>query len=384
MVRASRKLTESKDIYGMPDLYSGNPIKDDIIELVQRYYLDDDLDCTRQSPNKNDVMNVKIDGVKEKKIKRFLTRSIKEVYDLLKEQNPKVSISRSKFYQLRPKWVLLQPFNNSCLCVYCANFDLMVTALNNVLKTSKSEFAALKKKLLSMIVCSTENDSCVLRECSTCQGKVITEDHFQIEEDLVCDEITYAIWDKNDLVNKTCTFEVYTKELNTIVNTMSKHVRMKELQQQEIKLEKEVGLSSTNRIISHGDFAENWAIIQQDAIQGYHWTNTQISIFTSVCYIGKTTASFGIISNDRKHDAAFALAAMDLITKECIKLAKDKIDEITVISDDASSHFKNRFQFHEFGIGFHFTKWLFSATGHGKGACDGIGGLLKHYATIHN
>jgi len=29
-------------------------------------------------------------------------------------------------------------------------------------------------------------------------------------------------------------------------------------------------------------------------------------------------------------------------------------------------------------------KWLFSATGHGKGAVDGIGGLLKHYATLHN
>jgi len=26
-------------------------------------------------------------------------------------------------------------------------------------------------------------------------------------------------------------------------------------------------------------------------------------------------------------------------------------------------------------------KWLFSATGHGKGPCDGIGGLVKHFAS---
>lgn len=26
----------------------------------------------------------------------------------------------------------------------------------------------------------------------------------------------------------------------------------------------------------------------------------------------------------------------------------------------------------------------FFSTGHGKGACDGIGGIVKHYATIHN
>ena len=27
---------------------------------------------------------------------------------------------------------------------------------------------------------------------------------------------------------------------------------------------------------------------------------------------------------------------------------------------------------------------MFSATGHGKGACDGVGGLVKHYASDHN
>ena len=91
-------------------------MKTEVIELVERYYLDDDLDCSRQSPNKNDVMNVKINGIIEKKIKRFLTRNIKEICDLIMKQNPKVTISRSKIYQLRLKWVLIQPLNNYCLC----------------------------------------------------------------------------------------------------------------------------------------------------------------------------------------------------------------------------------------------------------------------------
>ena len=56
------------------------------------------------------------------------------------------------------------------------------------------------------------------------------------------------------------------EEVNSCVNTMSKHRRMKELRQREIRSEKDDGLSGKNRLILPGDFAENWAIIQQDAI----------------------------------------------------------------------------------------------------------------------
>ena len=52
------------------------------------------------------------------------------------------------------------------------------------------------------------------------------------------------------------------------------------------------------------------------------------------------------MSDDRKHDSAFALAAMKLITNECMKLTADGKNDITIISDGAASHFKNRFQFY--------------------------------------
>ena len=63
MIRASQKLVKSKGLYEKLDPYSGNPVKTEVIKLVERYYLDDDLDCSRQSSNKNDVMNVKINRV---------------------------------------------------------------------------------------------------------------------------------------------------------------------------------------------------------------------------------------------------------------------------------------------------------------------------------
>ena len=60
------------------------------------------------------------------------------------------------------------------------------------------------------------------------------------------------------------------------------------------------------------------------------------------------------------------------------------IKKITIVSDGAASHFKNRFQLDELKRAPCDIKWLFSATGHGKGAVDGVGGLIKHYATSHN
>ena len=116
------------------------------------------------------------------------------------------------------------------------------------------------------------------------------------------------------------------------------------------------GLSSKNRLILHGDLAENWAIIQQDVIQGYHWNNTQISIFTSMCIVGRIAMSFGIVSDDRKHDSAFALEAMKLITDECMKLTADGKNNITIISDGDTRHFKNRFQFYQMGKEFYKAK----------------------------
>ena len=62
----------------------------------------------------------------------------------------------------------------------------------------------------------------------------------------------------------------------------------------------------------------------------------------------------------------------------------DSLKKITIVSDGAASHFKNRFQLYELKRAPFDIKWLFSATGHGKGAVDGVGGLIKHYVTSYN
>ena len=98
-------------------------------------------------------------------------------------------------------------------------------------------------------------------------------------------------------------------------------------------------------------------------------------------YQGDSTQSFAVISDDRKHDSVYALLAIENIIIYLKDNCRDSINKITIVSDGAASHFKNVFQLYEFKRAPFDIKWLFSATGHGKGAVDGVDELIKHYAT---
>ena len=93
---------------------------------------------------------------------------------------------------------------------------------------------------------------------------------------------------------------------------------------------------------------------------------------TAVSYQGDSTQNFAVISDDRIHDSAYALLAVQTIIKFLKGNCCDSIKQITIVSDGAASHFKNRFQLVELKRAPYDIKWLFSATGHGKGAVDGV------------
>ncbi|KAH7941202.1 hypothetical protein HPB49_010958 [Dermacentor silvarum] len=138
------------------------------------------------------------------------------------------------------------------------------------------------------------------------------------------------------------------------------------------------------RIVFHFDFAENWTVVLPDKVQAYHWQKQQVSVFTCVVTTKKSTESFAIVSEDLNHDSAHACLALKKVTK----WVDDNLpvySKVTNVSDGAASHFKNRYRLYEFGKSdCPNTQWIFSATGHGKNACDGVGGLVKHQAMLNN
>ena len=133
------------------------------------------------------------------------------------------------------------------------------------------------------------------------------------------------------------------------------------------------------------DFSENYSFVLQDAAQGFHWNNSQSTIHPFVIYFNDLShASFVVISDCTSHDTI----AVYLFQKRLINFLRSKLaclpKKIYYFSDGATSQYKNRKNFvnlclhnHDFGIK---AEWHFSATSHGKGACDGLGGTVKRLA----
>ena len=99
---------------------------------------------------------------------------------------------------------------------------------------------------------------------------------------------------------------VFKDELSVWTMKVSTHVYVKNIQRKAIKVERENAKKDPYHFVLPIDFAENWAVIHNKAVQGNHWVNDQISIFTAVSYQGDSTQSFAVISDDRKHDSAYA------------------------------------------------------------------------------
>ena len=138
------------------------------------------------------------------------------------------------------------------------------------------------------------------------------------------------------------------------------------------------------------DFSENYSFVLQDAAQGFHWNNSQATLHPFVAYYvdaGKLChLSYVAVSDCLHHDTT----AVYLYQKAFIALLKRVLprrsqpQKIMYFSDGAGSQYKNRKNFvnlchhkSDFGIS---AEWHFSATSHGKGACDGLGGTVKRLA----
>ena len=77
MIEKAKNLAQEKGVYSEPEVYTCHPFDERTEKIVMEYYINDDFNCLSQSPNKSDVITVKINDKKEKKVKRFLTRSLK-------------------------------------------------------------------------------------------------------------------------------------------------------------------------------------------------------------------------------------------------------------------------------------------------------------------
>ncbi|KAM7281283.1 hypothetical protein ISCGN_006183, partial [Ixodes scapularis] len=205
MIDQTRKLKRKGGVWATPDAYMGKKANAEDVRVALEYYRRDDLACSIPSPNKKDVVKAMINDNKTKVVKRLMTRSIKEAYRLFRKDHPHRELGISKFNSLRPKWVKKSPEHEVCACIYCVNFQLLLTAITNASQETFTE-----DDFKRIYLCSAPQNDCFLRRCEKCpkmQSISLQSLHLEDEDEDIC----YALWDAGELVKKVMDTSAFLK-----------------------------------------------------------------------------------------------------------------------------------------------------------------------------
>ena len=130
-------------------------------------------------------------------------------------------------------------------------------------------------------------------------------------------------------------------------------------------------------VLLHFDFSENFSCSHQESIQSAYWCQSQVFIFTMAVYRKDTDPEMhALITDLTDHTKTTIVLYLEYLL--------NILGNILLWSDGPSSQFKNRFiarfmEMSEEKLASNI-RWNFFATSHGKGAVDGVGGVLKRRA----
>lgn len=395
LIKSKEKLKRYKILNKIPFRLRDHKLqrKPNVLEKKIQLFFEEDTN-SRVAAGKKEY--VKRDGIKKQK--RYITDNLKNLHEsFLKEQ---CQVSYSTFCKYRPYWVV-SPDNNrdTCLCKLHSNIDLLLKALKkaNIIKEGSGY------DMIKSICCDSYNNICLERTCQRCKNKELNFLEFRNDE-----KVTYFEWviekqkyiDKNGKSNlKTIStkkkFDDYPlkiiQKLDAIQNTYLKHCYNIAVQHSSIKQLK--NNLKDNEIIIHIDFSENYFLKYNEEIQSFHFGGSrgQVSLHTGVFYyLDNQTGfvsnkSFCTLSQNTNHDAGAIWAHLTPI----LKLIQNLIPNVTTIhflSDSPSSQYRNKFIFYlitklKYEVKFlNKVTWNYQEAGHGKGAPDGVGAVVKRTA----
>ncbi|CAH0731021.1 unnamed protein product, partial [Brenthis ino] len=363
-----------------------NLLKQDV-----RIFYEADENSSLCSGKKEFIVRKKI-----RKQKRYLSDNLLNLHKkFLKSSN--FTISYSTFCKLRPFWVMLPDSRSrdTCLCKLHTNMDLIIKGLyqRKIIPVMTSQ------NLLSMLCCDMFSVDCMHRNCLACKNKVVCYQEFDNSI-----EMTYWQWDtKQDVTKckgrkiritekvkkteepKKCIekFESMLKEyLMHCGNIVSQYNAFRNLKES----------LSDGECIIHIDYSENYAVKSYQEIQSYHFggNRKQLTLHTSVIYFLDAEnipqiQSFCTVSECLRHDIS-AVWAHIIPILDYISEIRAGIHTLHFISDSPSSQYRNKKIFHMISSLHIYLNSVdtitgnYSESGHGKGAPDGVGAVIKRTA----
>ena len=321
--------------------------------------------------------------------KRLILCNLKELHQHFKTKYPQQCIGFSKFAELRPKHCILAGASGThcvCVCTIHQNVKLMLLGARlHELNHSWSTY----HHLLAKMICNPPLPDCYLGKCEVCPGtEPLKQELYSLFDENMIDSITYKQWTAVDCSSLE-TVSDFAESFCEKLEALRSHSFI--ASQQSKFFDETKSSLKPGEVVVCADFSENYAFVLQDAAQGFHWNNAQATLHPFVIYYRESDIpeirhlNFVIISNCMNHDTI----AVHLFQRKLILFLKHALSsfpvKITYFSDGAASQYKNRKNFvnlcchkNDFGVS---AEWHFSATSHGKGACDGLGGTVKRLAT---
>ncbi|ESO10181.1 hypothetical protein HELRODRAFT_168053 [Helobdella robusta] len=331
LVIKSRKLKRESGILSLPHKKKGETIDEHTTQSVIDFYNQQEISIC--CPGKKDFVTVTEGQQKVYHQKKILLANIKEIYfEFVKQKNLKIGFST--FFKLRPPWcvtVSSPGAHRVCICEYHQNIKLMLESvpLNHCYKF-----------WLEKLVCNINSRECMLHRCEECPGKLSVENNLRaiFEEAVISidNTISFYQWfhddNRSSLISVQDTVDSFIERFSQKLDELSSHHYISKEQSKYLSDSKE-NLKNLE-CIALMDFAENYSVILQDAIQSHHWSNTQVTLHPIVLYY--------------RDDENLSVKSVCMIS-------------------DCLDH-------NDFGLK---AEWHFFATSHGKSPCDGIGGTTK-------
>ncbi|XP_045775471.1 uncharacterized protein LOC123874272 [Maniola jurtina] len=353
-----------------------------------------------------DDSNSRIAADKKEYVKRAgITKQKRYISDTLINLHKKFlkthscEVGYSTFCKNRPFWVVYpkESNRNTCSCIVHVNMDLLIKSLN----TNKIIKETNGSAVLQSLCCDIHQENCLNRTCKTCSQRVIQYGEFSNDK---C--MNYYQWVTNKVKYELNGSEKYSKKTTKMKFEDTPHNLIEKLENsltpylkhclninQQYKNINDLKMSlAPKEVLVHMDFSENYTTKFHEEVQSRHFGSSpeQITLHTSVVYLldpetGLSKSySMCTVSECTRHDAE-AIWAHVIAILEYVKEITG-FDTIHFVTDSPSSQYRNRKIFyvvsqlqHQFPE-LKSISWNYLESGHGKGAPDGIGAVIKRTA----
>ena len=366
------------------------------IDNISNFYLED---ASREMPNKRDVLLLKDkNGQKLPIQKQIMEMTQNEAYEKFKAKNPGVKIGQRKFDSLRPQQVRKSKLANRivCCCTYCENVRLKLQTLNKIIKDQPSVSTT---NIVDSTLCDKVGlhhpHKCIQRQCDNCGTNQLREKYVDILQTEGNREVTWKEGQKKKvpldadrfvsrvvLISNVGTFNEFFNKLESALAPHAEHLFRASWQYEQFR--ENVSTIKEGELVMAMDFSENYTCRYGREIQSFHWNQKQITIHPMMLYYMKhgelQKEGFTTITDDLKHDS-FAVSEFEKVAVQHLRDNGTEVHTIHQWTDGCAAQYKCRHSFSDISqaeskINAKLTRNYFE-TSHGKGPCDGLGGIIK-------